>query len=109
MFFNDDPTFFLEETDRHKLYLIWLSLTNPEELKKHENKLLMQKTWYSIRSGLQTYFRDYKISLDTIINSFKNITLTTNPKIGFLYNAVSNKFISNISTLFYSLIFFRNK
>ena len=104
MFFNDNASFFNRNQDREKLYLIRLAYTDFNQLRKQENLDLLQKTWQIVKINLLNYFRNYTVSLDTIIDAFKEITLTTNPEFVFQYCPASHRLFSTIAGLFFSNI-----
>ena len=102
MFFNNFNSLTLEESDQNKLYLTWLFHTNLDKLITEENLNLLTQTWQNVKIDLQKYFHNYDISLDTIIEAFKKITITADPKIALRYNSFSNTLFSNIIELFFS-------
>lgn len=102
MFFNNSNSLVLEEGDQNKLYLTWLFHTRLEELQTEENLNLLNQTWQNVKIDLQKYFHNYDISLDRIIDAFKKIVITADPKIALRYNSFSNTLFSNITELFFS-------
>ena len=103
MVFNDLNFLDLENIDRNKLYLMWLfHQTNFDELQKKENLTLLSQVWQNVKNDLANYFHNYQLSLDAIIDAFKKIIITTDPKIALQYRPASHKLFSNITELFFS-------
>ena len=102
MFFNNSYSLIRDEGEKNKLFLTWLFHNNFDALKNEENLDLLTQTWQNVKIDLQKYFHNYDISLDTIIEAFKKITITADPKIALRYNSFLNTLSSNIMELFFS-------
>jgi hypothetical protein len=62
-----------------KLYLIWLSCKSFDSLKKGKNRILLGQVWENTKNELEYYFRNNRISLQSILDSFNKIRFTINP------------------------------
>lgn len=95
--------FWLDKIEKTKLYLMWLSCKDLSMLSETKNLILLKEVWKNIKSQLRHYFKDYAISLQSIIDTFKKINLTIDPSLSCGYDPEKDVLIFNLWALFFSL------
>ena len=70
---------------------------------KEENQNLIKDEYEKIKTELYSMFQSFQPSLDSIIKSFKKISLTIDPRLPAGYDAEKNIFIWNLWSLFFAI------
>jgi hypothetical protein len=92
----------LEKTELNKLHLVWLFYTDFDKVLKNETTDLLNQTWQNMKIDLKKWFNNYEICLDTIVENFKKIIITTDSRIALRYKPLTNIVSSKILELFFS-------
>lgn len=98
-----DGKYLLDEIEKAKLNLLWLSSKDFHLLRKPENKARLKMVWTNKKNEMQTYFQKYAIPLNSIVNTFKKVSFTINPIYPSGYDPEKNILLLNLWDLLYTV------
>jgi len=93
----------LDEIEKAKLKLLWLSSKDFHLLRKPENRALLKMVWTNKKNEMQTYLQKYAIPLNSIANTFKKISFTINPTYPSAYDPKKNVLLLSLWDLLYTV------
>ena len=98
-----DGKYHLDEIEKNKLQLVWLSCKDFRMLRQAKNQALLKKVWTNTKNEMQLYFRNYSTSLDSIVNTFQKVNFTIDPSYPCGYDPEKNILILNLWNLLYAV------
>lgn len=98
-----DGKYFLDDIEKIKLRLLWLSCKDFGTLRQPKTKALLKNLWINRKSEMHLYFQNYTTSLDSIINTFKKVNFTIDPRLPSGYHPEKNILIFNLWSFFYAV------